>query len=987
MINLENYRKGLIKGYQLAYQEESWYEKNKNNFCNSLKEKYPELVPEYARNSSVKNFLAFNPDDLIRFGYLQQTELKNQKFWTVQMLAGFSLYHSSRALGLSHTDFPLIGFKNKKSEEENYTNVTTICPTTKSVGKENVCTYVSYYSTPYLTKEYLRRDKGYGGEAIKYAYGISPFGKDKNNKLYNDRLRYKADIQDTTLRVTEQTQGVSAYLLKEDTNLLILGLDEVLINRPNLGKQNMKNFYQIMLDMKQEIMRAFGISQDVYDYFLGLIVTVGGIGTLQDNLNIIQRDYPQARGFEEGLKRWLRRNERIYKDMPLFSAGDIRVFDPSVPLSELPGVRFSTFEHDRPVMNVLSWLFKNEKTEVKSSEYPSRQAIKGFISSSLYVYSKGNGEITSETFRIKDLEFYTSRGYFHSEVGMFFAPEILERDRDNKYDLEYGINYLGIVQEYRKFKTTNTFHQGHLLEHNTWVGLVASSLYRKYERYGSTEFGQDLYLLAGFLHDLGKSGACDKKAVYKNLNVQDAAMSICNHVKDEKGDRVGFSYHTLPAHPSDGYEFLKGYSEYERFGLNEGVNGEKDKIKFEDWEKFFDKMGVNDFERRLVRIAVSSHWFFGDYLRHFMAGDKSYVEKYLRKVELFYNDEFFKLDKEGFKKVLIFTIIISISDIYGSEYDPLRNMPDEDRDVIINYLPNISLDEIDTQGLRTKNAVVSRIIEQSLERNRRDSFKREIIKNLEEGSERFLNAILEEVENFEFKPNNNYSTLFNLQKSYVRPADIYVAYPNIFPKVICFDLDQTLLSTKFNRDGTVDYTIYPDTYKVIEECQKLREKGIKICITSRHYAPKALRKLIFNDGILNYKNFDFIVSKYTGSIEKLENDLRNYPNFFEINGSVGDGFMLDYKGETYNIPIRSKFLDKEKISKHGHFNLVKRKFKVEYEEILVFDDDPRYFTSEGLGDASVFVAGVLTGDKMESQGIRVSLFQDAIAFFVFRKLI
>ena len=974
MINLENYRSGLIKGYQLAYQDESWYEKNKNNFCNSIREKYPELVPEYARNSDAKNFLAFNPDDLIRFGYLQQTQVKNQTFWTVKIPSGFSLYHSSRALGLSHTDFPLIGFKNKKSEEENYTNVSTICPTTKFVAKENVCTYVTYYSTPYLTKEYLRRDKGYGGNAIKYAYGISPFGKDRGNKLYNDRLRYKADIQGIELRVSEQTQGVSAYKLKEDTTLLILGLDEILIDRPNLGKQNMKNFYQIMLDMKNDIMRRFNISEDVYDYFLGLIVTVGGIGSLQDNLNIIQRDYPQARGFESGLKRWLQRNEEVYKRIPLFTAGDIRVFDPNASLSDLPGVRFSTFEHDRPVMNVLSWLFREEM-----------QAVTGFISSSLYVYSKGKGEITSETFQIKDLEFYTSRGYFHSEVGLFFAPEILDRDRDNKYDLEYGINYLGIVQEYRKFKTSNTFHAGHLLEHNTWVGLVASSLYKDYAKYGSEEFGSDLYLLGGFLHDLGKSGACEQKAVYKNLNVHDASISVCRHVKDNDGLRIGFSYHSLPAHPSDGYEFLKGYTDYERFGLVEG--GEVDTIKFEDWENFFERMGINDFERRLIRISCGSHWYFGDYLKHFMDGDKSYVEKYLRKVELFYNDEFFTLEKEGFRKVLLFTIIISISDIYGSEYDPLLNMPEEDRDVIINYLPNISLDEIDTSGLRTKNAVVSRIIEKSLERNREDKYKREIIRNLEQGSEAFLNAILDGVESFEFKPNNNYSTLFNLQKSYVSPVDIQIAYPNIFPKVICFDLDQTLLSTKFHRDGTVSYTIYDDTYKVIEECQRLREKGIKICITSRHYAPKALRRMVFSDGILNYKNFDFIISRYTGSIEKLESDLRNYPNFFEINGTVGDGFMVDSSGELYNIPVSSRFLDKEKISKHGHFNLVKKKFNVQYDEILVFDDDERYFTREGLGDANVYVAGVLTGNKVEDQGIRVSLFQDAIAFFVFGKLV
>ena len=150
MINLENYKRGIIKGYELAYQDKNWYEKNKNNFSNSLKEKYPELIPNYAKTTEyqIKNYLGFTPDDLIRFGFLEKMELnvegKSYEFWTVRMPKGFSMYHSSRALGLSHADFPLIGFKNKASTEENFTTSVTTCPIKKSVAKENVCTYALF---------------------------------------------------------------------------------------------------------------------------------------------------------------------------------------------------------------------------------------------------------------------------------------------------------------------------------------------------------------------------------------------------------------------------------------------------------------------------------------------------------------------------------------------------------------------------------------------------------------------------------------------------------------------------------------------------------------------------------------------------------------------------------------------------------------------------------------------------------------------------
>lgn len=996
MINLSNYRKGLIKGYELAYQDKEWYDKNKNNFCDSLKN-YPDLVPKYLSESkyNIRNYLGFNPDDLIRFGYLKVREMVIKKrkysFWTVEIPKGFSLYHSSRALGLAHSDFPLIGYKNKASNEENYTASKTICPADNFINKENVCTYVTYYSTPYLTKGYLKRDTGYGGNSIKYAYGITPHEKDKDNKLYNDRLRYQTEIVGDKIRVSEQTEGVSAYRTRESTELLVLGLDDILIDRPNLGKENMKTFYEIMLDMKTDIEKEFAITEETFRYLLDLILSVGGIGSLQDNVDVIVRDYPAAKNFRAGLEKWLERNAKHYLDNSLITAGTIKDFVKQQDLSKIPGLRFSTFENDRPVLNTVSWLFTKYAPEVK-----------GFVSSSLYVYTKGKGDIAKgKQFTIGDLSFYSSKGYFHSELGLFFAPDVLERDRNNKYDLEYSINYLGIIQEYRKFKTTNLvpngFHQGHLLEHNSWVGLVASTIYLRYQKYGSEQIAsKDVYLLAGFLHDLGKSGQCETGAVYKNLNIQDAALSVCDYVKDETDTIVGMRYHSLPAHPDTGYMYLKGYKRYKRYTLagtdkKENYNRDAQELSLDDWDDFFSHLKISDFHKRLVRLACSSHWYFGDYLSHYLEGRTDYIEKYIRKLEIFYNDEFFHLDKAEFRKVIIFVVIISISDIFGSEYRLALNRDEEQ--ILTNYLPNVSLSDIKYDKGTPNSEIVVKIIEKALYSSANDSSKRRIIRNLKTKSEEFLDKILDFYDNkFVFNPKNNFSTLYNLQNSYPGVMDIQIAYPELFPKVIAFDLDQTLVATTFHKDRPVTYYIYPDTYKVLSECQKLRERGVKIALASRHYAPNTLKKLLQSQKIDNeynplyYKNFDFIVARYTGPKSKIEKDVESFPNFFGINGKVEEGFMMDNTGDIYNIPQTRKFLDQDKLSKHGHFDLIRKKFSVQYNNILMFDDDQKYFSKEGLGDAEkVFVAGVLQSPDIEKQGIRESLFKDAVAFYVFQK--
>lgn len=1028
VINLKNYRRGLIKGYELAYQDPEWYRKNKDNFCISLKEKYSYMIPEYAKKSPSKNYLGFLPTDLIRFGKLEKMDLniegKNFSFWIVNIPEGFNLYHSSRALGLNHSDFPLIGYENKKSVESNRKTSENICPAENFIGKSpqtigDVCTYVSYYSTPYLTKEYLRKDNGFGGNSIKYAYGIGTTSKDKNNRRYNDRLRYNVNsVKDGQIKISESDEGVSAYKNKGDMKLFIFGLDDILINRPNLGKENLKTFYTIMELLRNKI----NIDDITFERFLDLIKSTGGIGSLQDNVDTIIRDYPGAKNFEEGLKQWLKRNYDHYKEDPLKTAGIIRDFykEPK----NIPGFRFSTYEHDRVVINMLSWLF---------GKY-SKEKIYGFTSSSLYVYSKGKGDVTSgKLFQVNDLTFYSSRGYFHSELGLFFAPDILERDRNNKYDLEYNINYLGILQEYRKFKTENLapngFHQGHLLEHNSWVSLVAGTLREKYLEYNSDKIAnKNIYLLAGFLHDLGKSGNCDVKAVYRNLNPQEAFMSVCHFEKDETERVIGMKYHSLPAHPSEGYEYLKGYKPYKMYTLGDKIQN----LYLQDWEKYFDHLNIDKYNRRLIRIAVGAHWYFGYYLDKFVKSNSAekynLIKDYVRRIECFYNDEFFKLDRKDFRNIVTFVVIISIADVLGSEYNPLlendklenNGLTEDERNTIMNYLPNISLSDVDLKDNRENNvgnkekivkpsSVINKIIEKSIENTEKAFNKKEIFRNLRDYSGTFLDGILKYIDSdFNFTPSNSYSILFNLQNSYTGIGDIHRSYPESMPKVIAFDLDQTLLATKFFSNKPVEYSIYEDTYKIIAECQELR-KGILeedgsrkpntkifIALTTRHYAPKTLKALLFKEKIevngeflqnpIYYKNFDLIVSKYTGKKEYLYSQVEKFDNFFLENGDIDEGFLMDDNGENYNIPHNSKFLDVNEISKAGHYNLLKKKYNIEYGDILAYDDDSKYFKEgnmKGLGESKdVYVAAALPKDE----GLKYSLFRDGLCFYIFDKL-
>ena len=140
---------------------------------------------------------------------------------------------------------------------------------------------------------------------------------------------------------------------------------------------------------------------------------------------------------------------------------------------------------------------------------------------------------------------------------------------------------------------------------------------------------------------------------------------------------------------------------------------------------------------------------------------------------------------------------------------------------------------------------------------------------------------------------------------------------------------------------------------------------------------------------LYYENFDFIISRYTGPESKIRNDMARIPGFFRFNGVPSDGFIMDIEKDVVrNIPADDKnFPDLDKVTKHGHFKILRDRYGVNYDEILSFDDDRKYFSKEGLGpESDVYVAGVLISRDRDKQGIRVSLFKRGVSFYVLDRI-
>jgi hypothetical protein len=719
----------------------------------------------------------------------------------------------------------------------------------------------------------------------------------------------------------------------------------------------------------------------------------------------------------------------------------------------IPGVRNSTFIIDRP------W-----HTLVKMFAEQNLSGIQGLGGGQLFTFKLdswtpifSNGIITvDESLQSK---------FFHSELIAFYAPNILEHNYNNPFDYRYRLNSLGVITEMRKYKTTNIlteqggFHQGFLYEHSSWVALWSQIIdqdNRHLIRSGPNEL---TILTAGLLHDIGKAGQCNfepPEAIdYQDFDPHQIPKPYWCKIVTQGSNDLGFVYRDLPIHPERGYRVLKGLSEFwmSQFDSNQQLTVGYNLVS-KDWDQLANNVGLSWEQMKMIRIATACHWIFGPVAGKFKADPQlSLVEAYLRKIERYYNAEFGKFSVDKFVACVYLTLVVSVADLYGAlASNTLENNTSEH---VLNQPPNYPIELLtlvqyitalwNSQAEKVMNAspemqqVFKRVAEE------RDVQKKvailhaasnyfevkvmlnQVFADLEHATsvlivnksgppvlgyissvqqmfEPFFNAAVQVLQT-SFKPNprNTFMVLNNLLYSYTDTAVLCRGNWRWVPKVIIFDLDFTLFHAQNDRRGRVKYRFYPDIKNIIAICQTLRTQGIKVAIASRHYISGALLEEVADPSSpLYYKNFDIIVSQFTGSKDALQQYCQRWgavadscvkyldpcktKHSFSKYDRTGQpttecppesyGFILDSNGNYYLgewDPTQSKA---------PHLEIIERVTATQAPNMILFDDDPKYITGTGLGNHPVYTAGV-NGQF----GLTEKLFYTAIAMFIYDRFV
>nr|QBK88242.1 MAG: hypothetical protein LCMAC202_06040 [Marseillevirus LCMAC202] len=395
----------------------------------------------------------------------------------------------------------------------------------------------------------------------------------------------------------------------------------------------------------------------------------------------------------------------------------------------IPGIRMSTFESDRPVHTQIREQLAG-RTYKLPDEGNREIKVDGVLGGLLYNPRWSSKMIESGGMLVPDTTVtHPSAGYFNSELIAFYAPDILERDNQNIHDDRYKLNALGILTEMRKYKTTNilnldsnnkfiNFHQGHLYEHSTWTALNSRRLDTELREQARSILQQeninsdvlnidDIVILAtGLLHDIGKGGFClyttppkagepadpNKKQIgiaYLDYNPHTIPKPYwCNVIKDDINE-LGFTYYDQPIHPEEGYRVLKGLIPFTMYSFTpDNVIQDDYNLVSRDWDHYQKAAGFTAwYQMKYVRIGTAAHWNFGPIASQYNTNPSdAIVLRYLRKIERYYNAEFGKFDMQVFIQALYVTMIVSVADIYASLYN--KQLLPDNPEKIYNNFPN-----------------------------------------------------------------------------------------------------------------------------------------------------------------------------------------------------------------------------------------------------------------------------------------------------------
>ena len=209
------------------------------------------------------------------------------------------------------------------------------------------------------------------------------------------------------------------------------------------------------------------------------------------------------------------------------------------------------------------------------------------------------------------------------------AKEQAERERQAKEQAAW----LTLANDFRKYKTTNvSWHAGDLYEHSVWTALILEKWFEENKFWVADIDPQykRIFILAGYLHDIGKGG--DRKVQY-NLK---------------------------PEHPQTGFEYLIGKKDYRLIGVP---------VQKFDIPSFFTGLNLTRKEQKIITVLVGIHSDFG---RNVMAEIDDYTHKNeKKKIYKAFMESISKLCKEvGItldRQIFIMAIAINAADVKAAQ--------------------------------------------------------------------------------------------------------------------------------------------------------------------------------------------------------------------------------------------------------------------------------------------------------------------------------
>lgn len=999
----------IIQDYspELLYQKKDWFDANKDNFVNSFK--HTQGVGNNVCKDIEKNIL--------RFGTLQYDNTTN--YYTVLFNTGLSLYHASRLLALNHSDFPINTYSNNNSPEKNKELFLTQYYTDKNRNYSlNSQSFHQFFSLPDTIDEYMLHMSQLNNKFMAaYRYQNTP--RNSRDTLYeqnNLAQTYKYYIptrtdpgQYTKDRTSIKPEGVFAYVTTEPIKLLVFAYNDFGRDIFNIGKHNMRQIYGKLPDEFKKYQIGPLTGPKIFGAVTGIGPALDSIKLFQyenNNYNTIdsllenwkkyghlfagcedkRKGKEEVKGWDNGIAKVCSELEQGTKDLNKIFA------------ERLDGFRVSTFAMDRPVINVIRDVLETQEEERAKQEMQEIQEIQGLISTNIINFIKP---------------------FFDQEVILWYSPDIMRRNVTNPYDTDYHSIFPGLLQEYRKYITTNIgFHAGDLLEHSEWTALESLDVYNriivndiKYGEENNDDVKQykpeficnrnpnecdtvikDLIINTSLLHDVAKAGKCGQKTLeFKDLNITKGL--VINECKiDHNMDPTNYNnykyyeFYDIPFHPELGYRILKGYDEFNFYGL---YNNEVSYTWFYQILEMLKKKYPINFNTyfKIIKIAIACHWKFGDYLLRIYENNyeshtpyfNTMIHKYLNEIEMYFNAEFYDINDVDngvglFTNIVKFVVLISIGDILGSRYD--KTLEEEDEYRVYNHYPTHYPDywlpsEIEADREKTGgNLWLSGL----------DKDKKTMVTRSFNCLDRILKTI-NACSKTKYKyPNidglNSYSLLYTLTDGITDIQSLYRMFPiDKFIPLIAFDLDGTLIKYTIVNNMPV-YEFLPGIEDMLISLQSISE-NFPIIVMSRHYIPNYLYRWLTTTNkktghgkIIDY--FYCIVSIYTGDNTDTEYmDFKYKHKTLNVDGQTDFVYVRNkhrIKVKRKNNKYTGRCLGKEITGgKCDHVAFIKDVLTSYYPEnvykdtiyrIVLFDDDDKYATKKGIDD-DVYVVKVL----------------------------